>query len=98
VLASASPWRRRIGPRPAKPQEPAKAEDEPAPNRKRCGYRPWAELLGRTVAIDVLACPTWKGRMKRVAMLTEPRSIPRLLTALGEPTDVAGRSPNRGPP
>jgi hypothetical protein len=36
--------------------------------------------------------------MKLVAMLTEPRSIARLLTALGEPTDVPARSPNRGPP
>jgi hypothetical protein len=55
LLASASPWRIRIGPRPAKPQEPAKADDEPAPKRKRGGDRPWAELLRRTVAIDVLA-------------------------------------------
>jgi hypothetical protein len=98
VLASASPWRKRIGPRPAKPQEPAKADDEPAPQRKRGGYRPWAELLRRTFAIDVLECPTCKGRMKLVAMLTEPRSIARFLAALGEPTDVPARSPNRGPP
>ena len=36
--------------------------------------------------------------MKLVAMLTEPRSIARFLTPLGEPSDVPGRSPNRGPP
>ncbi|WP_437960380.1 hypothetical protein [Sorangium sp. So ce119] len=39
VLASAGPWRKLIGPRPAKPQQPAKADDEPAPRRKRGGYR-----------------------------------------------------------
>ncbi|XYI02417.1 hypothetical protein ACMHYB_22730 [Sorangium sp. So ce1128] len=98
VLASASPWRKRIGPRPAKPEKPAKADDEPAPNRKRGGYRPWAELLRRTFALDVLECPACKGRMKLVAMVTEPSRIVRFLSALGEPTDVPGRSSNRGPP
>jgi hypothetical protein len=98
VLASASPWRMRIGPCPTRQQQPAKADDEPAPKRKRGGYRPWAELLRRTFAFDVLECPTCKGRMKLVAMITEPRSIARFLSALGEPTDVPARSPNRGPP
>ncbi|WP_437983479.1 hypothetical protein [Sorangium sp. So ce117] len=64
----------------------------------RGGYRPWAELLRRTFAIDVLECPACKGRMKLVAMVTEPRNIARFLSALGEPTDVPARSPNRGPP
>ncbi|WP_129349659.1 hypothetical protein [Sorangium cellulosum] len=32
--------------------------------------------------------------MKLVALLTEPSSIARFLTALGEPTDVSGRSPS----
>ncbi|XYH95025.1 transposase [Sorangium sp. So ce1128] len=94
VLASASPWRKRIGPRPAKPEELAKTDHEPAPKRKRGGYRPWAELLRRTLAIDVLQCPACKGRMELVAMVTEPSSIVRFLSALGQPTDVPGRSPS----
>ncbi|AUX30724.1 uncharacterized protein SOCE836_028350 [Sorangium cellulosum] len=36
-----------------------------------------AELLRRTFAIDVLECPACKGRMKLVAMVTEPRNIVR---------------------
>ncbi|WP_437568382.1 MULTISPECIES: hypothetical protein [unclassified Sorangium] len=36
--------------------------------------------------------------MKLVAMITEPRSIARFLAALGEPVDVPGPSPSRGPP
>ena len=48
--------------------------------------------------IDVLECPTCKGRMKLVAMITEPRNVARFLSALGEPTDVPARSSNRGPP
>ena len=102
VLASASPWRSRIGPRPVAPAElgAADSDDAPAPNAKpkRGGYRPWAELLRRTFAIDVLECPTCKGRMRLIAMLTEPSSIHRFLAALGEPTDVPARSPSRGPP
>ncbi|WP_437954770.1 hypothetical protein WME76_24715 [Sorangium sp. So ce119] len=35
-----------------------------------------------------------KGRMKLVAMVTEPRNIARFLSALGEPTDVPARSPS----
>jgi hypothetical protein len=35
--------------------------------------------------------------MTLVAMITEPSSIARFLTALGEPKDVPARSPNRGP-
>ncbi|WP_437929863.1 transposase [Sorangium sp. So ce291] len=31
--------RKRIGPRPAKPEEPTKADDDAAPKRKRGGYR-----------------------------------------------------------
>ncbi|WP_437592350.1 hypothetical protein [Sorangium sp. So ce1000] len=34
------------------------------------------------------------GRMKLVAMVTEPRNIARFLSALGEPTDVPARSPS----
>ncbi|WP_437911858.1 hypothetical protein WME73_30590 [Sorangium sp. So ce302] len=30
--------------------------------------------------------------------MTEPSSIVRFLSALGEPTDVPCRSPDRGPP
>jgi uncharacterized protein YbaR (Trm112 family) len=89
--------RKRIGPRPAKPEEkPAKVDDEAAPKRRRGGYRAIddrAELLRRTFALDVLECPACKGRMKLVAMVTAPRSIVRFLSALGEPTDVACRPP-----
>jgi hypothetical protein len=101
VLASASPWRSRIGPRSsveAAAHVPPTEADDPESKRKRHGYRPWAELLRRAFGIDVLTCPTCKARMKLVAMLTEPASIARFLNALGEPTSVPLRSPPRGPP
>ena len=61
-------------------------------------YRAWAELLKRTFDIDVLECPKCHGRMKLLAMITDGKSVERYLTKLGEPTDVPGRSPSRGPP
>jgi len=60
VLAPASPWRSRVGPRPevAAPGAPAPSDEAPASSKRpRGGYRPWAELLARTFAVDVLACP-----------------------------------------
>jgi len=92
VLASASPWRSRIAPKP-----PAQTGEPETPKRAG-GYRPWAELLARTFAVDVLACPSCQGRMKLLAMVTDPHSVARYLAAVGEPTELPRRSPSRGPP
>jgi hypothetical protein len=66
--------------------------------REKGGYRAWADLLRRTFGVDVLECPSCRGSMKLIAMVTEPKSITRFLAGLGEPTDIAARSPSRGPP
>jgi hypothetical protein len=95
VLAPASPWRSRLAPQP--PQAPAES-DEPGRPDHAGGYRPWAELLARSFAVDVLACPTCQGRMKLLALVKGPASIARYLATLGEPTEVKQRSPGRGPP
>ena len=96
VLAPASPWRSRIA-RQAPSEAPATSH-EPDRQGRAEGYRPWAELLARTFAVDVLACPRCQGRMKLLAMVKEPTSIARYLAAAGEPTEVPRRSPGRGPP
>jgi hypothetical protein len=43
-------------------------------------------LLKRTFDVDVQACPTCHGRMKLVAMVTDPKSVARYLRrkALGD--------------
>ncbi len=84
----------RIAPKP--PEAPA-ATAEPDRTRPAGGYRPWAEILARTFAVDVLICPSCQGRMRLLAMIKEPASIARYLAA-GEATEVPRRSPGRGPP
>jgi hypothetical protein len=97
VLAPASKLRAKIVPRPAVAAEGTAEAEEPA---KRAGarYRPWAELLKRCFAIDVLACPRCGGRMRLVALVTEAASVRRFLRGLGESTDAPARAPARGPP
>jgi hypothetical protein len=98
VLVPASPWRARIAPKP-KPSPVGPTDDDARP---RCGrasrYRPWAELLMRTFAIDVLDCPKCHGRMRPCAMVTERAAVRRFLAQRGELVDVPERSPSRGPP
>jgi len=76
---------------PADGQRPRRPEGAPS-------YRPWAELLARTFAVDVLACPKCHGRMRLLAMVEDPANIARFLAAVGEATEVPPRSPGRGPP
>jgi len=103
VLASASKLRSRILPEPpvsdgAPRPNRARADDESEPRRPRCRYRPWAELMMRTFSLDVLCCPRCSGRLRLVALMTEPREISRYLRALGESTYTPARRPARGPP
>ena len=97
VLAAASPWRPRIAPKPPS-EEPAAETAEPDRTAPTGGYRPWAELLARTFAVDVLSCPSCQGRMRLLAMVKDPASIARYLAAVGEATEVPCRSAARGPP
>jgi hypothetical protein len=95
VLAAGSQWRARITPEPPEPEE---VEDAPARGWPGGGYRPWAELLARSFAIDVVSCPSCGGRMRLVALLKQPARIARYLAAVGEATELPRRSPSRGPP
>ncbi len=76
VLAPASAWRARITPRPKAAPEETTAQADDAPKRAGSTYRPWAELLARMFAVDVLECPKCKGRMKQgsVSKRLSPRS------------------------
>jgi len=100
VLASASKLRPRIVPT-AKSSATAACEpgaDDATLSRTRGRYRPWAELLKRTFALDVHACPDCGSRLRLVALVTEAASITRYLRAVGEPVEAPARAPPRGPP
>jgi hypothetical protein len=94
VLAAASEWRSRIVP----PLDEALAPERAGKRKRRSRYRTWAELLARSFGLDALACPACQGRMRLVAVLRNPARIARYLASIGEPTELAARSPSRGPP
>lgn len=98
ALGSASKLRSRLAPKRAPPACAPCVEEDIADMPRRSPYRPWAELLKRTFGFDVLACPRCEGRMRLLAMVTDPKSVARYLRGLGEPTEAPARTPARGPP
>ena len=57
----------------------------------------WAELLRRTFALDVLACPDCGGRLRLVATIADPRAIASILAHLGLPLEPPRPAPARQP-
>jgi hypothetical protein len=86
---------RAASPRGTPPLPQAAENVEPEKRVRKSGYRPWAELLERTFAVDVLVCPGCQGRMRLLAVVKNPLSIARYLAAAGELTD--GAQPGLGP-
>jgi hypothetical protein len=95
VLAAASEWRSRIVPA-AEPEAPG--PEMPGQKRRKSAYRTWAEILARTFAVDALACPVCRRRLRLIAVLKDPASVARYLAGVGEPSELPARSPDRGPP
>ncbi len=58
----------------------------------------WAQLMRRTFAIDVLACPLCDGRLRLIALIEPSGVARRILTHLGLPADVPRPTPARAPP
>ena len=78
------------------PQAATPAGDEaPARTVRR---RPWAELFRRVFAEDLLCCPRCHGRMRVIALITDPAPIGKILTHLGLPTAPPRVAPARAPP
>jgi hypothetical protein len=75
VLAPRARWRAAIVPTP--PPADARAA-VPVPRRW-----PWAQLLRRVFAPEVLVCPRCGGPRRILGVVTEPHAVRRLLAALG---------------
>ena len=43
---------------------------------------PWATMLLKVFAVDVLACPNCQGRMQRISWITQPRVITAILACM----------------
>ena len=105
VLAPRAAWRSRVvqfgaAASPGAAAEPDAAADghlKAAACRHTRNYR-WAELMRRSLGLDVLACPRCGGRLTLIALIEDPAVIVRFLRHLGLPTDIPEAQPARAPP
>ena len=67
--------------------------------RGRCSTS-WAEMMKRTLKVDVLACPKCGGRMRFIALTgqEQPEVIEKILLSMGYETEMPARAPARDPP
>ena len=92
MLAPAAKWRDRIVPGPRPPRRSGNGCGRSADCR-----HPWAELLKRVFAVDVLRCADCGGRRVMIAIITGPDPISRILTHLARaahPPPIAPARPH----
>ena len=83
------------------PPEGTAAEESPTVEDGRATRRyPWADLLRRVFAVEVLECPDCGGRMRILAAILPPEATCAILECLGLPsrTPPAALSPHPHPP
>ena len=59
--------------------------------------RTWAQLLARVYGVDALKCRRCGGRMRVIAVITDPEVVERILRHLGKWRTGRGRAPPRAP-
>ena len=72
---------------------PAETTD-PRPGRNYL----WADLMRRSLGLDVTVCPRCGGPLQLIALSDDPAVIHRVLRHLGLPTEVPEARPARAPP
>jgi hypothetical protein len=75
------------------------ATPQPTPSEgyTRPTHYAWADLLRRTFAIDVLACPECGGRLRLLATIDDSTVIDKILRHLGLPVEPPAPAPARTP-
>ena len=77
---------------------PSAATADAAPPLSPSRRIPWAQLLARVFAADALACPDCHGRMRVLALLTDPQPVAAILSHLSLPTAPPPIAAARAPP
>src|SRR5690606_29534830 len=73
----------------------ASCEPHDAPPRKiSLAVYSWTVTLG----LELARCPSCGGRMRLLALVTDPKSVARFMRHLGEPLEPPARAPARDPP
>ena len=98
VLGSASRLRSRVVPTPRTTCAVKGAAEADAGYKPKSRYRPWAELMMRTLKLDVLECPRCQGRLTLLALVTDLDEARRFARRLGDPSELPRRTAARGPP
>lgn len=80
-----------------RPRRGARGPDPPRRRRRAGGGCPWAELLRRVFAADVLSYPCG-GQHRVVAVVVDSALARALLAVLGLPCTPATFAPARAPP
>jgi hypothetical protein len=80
---------------PEPPDEPKSPQPREKP--RRASYL-WAMLIARIYEALPLLCPRCGSQMKIIAFITDPASLSRILSHLGEPTKPPTLQPARAPP
>ena len=100
VLAPRAAWRARVvqfgaadGPDATQADNDPEPRPDPAGCSHGCNYL-WAELMRRSLGLDVLACPRCGGRLTLIALIDDPAVIGRMLQHLKLPTEVPEARPH----
>ncbi|MEP6654680.1 MAG: transposase [Myxococcales bacterium] len=99
VLSSHSTLRPNVVPSPPGSAAGPEPHSEPTADRagRRRRYIPWAELLRRTFAIDVV-CQGCGGNLPLIALVKAEETISKILNAMGLPAEPPLVSAARPPP
>jgi hypothetical protein len=105
ILGPAARDRARVVPQPPPYQPESAPQGNGATSReidasRIPGFRrtSWAVLLKRVFLVDALACPKCDGRMKILAVITNPDSVRAILDNLGIPSEAPRCHRARSPP
>ena len=95
IYASHARLREQVVPEPEEPPSHRPCSGRPEDPIRRDHRLAWAELLARVYRVDVFRCPRCSSRTSRIAWVTVPDVIRRILHSVGLATDSPALHPPR---